>query len=247
MSIASEISRLQTAKNTIKTSVAWKWVTIPNNIKLDAYWSYIDRIIAADYSCWTLAYWLSANTWLNWYWNWWLCLQYSEPTDQWAIAAIFTARWWMWSSNCDYRDFYFLTKKPWCSPSWSSVSCRLVDNYATTMLCVYAHKTNKDCFLIDYIYCNRDYWSWTSWYWNYPYYQIWIDFSVPCASCRWSWTWHHSYSPWNYDNNPPGDDYVDIWWIWWISTCRWNRPATILCTCIVSSDKNRYVWAAVFK
>ena len=246
MSIASEIQRLQQAKASIKTSVWTKWVTIPNNIKLDSYGTYIDRIIAADYSCWTLAYWLESSVWLNWYWNWWLCLQYSEPTDQWAIAAIFTTRWRMSSSNCDYRDFYFLNKKPWCAPVWSSVSCRLVDNYATTILCAYAHKTNKDCFLIKYIYCNRDYWSWTTWYWDYPYYTLWIDFSVPCATCIWSWSWHHC-AYWNSDNNPPWDDYVLISWISWLQSCRWSRPATILCTKIVSSDRNNYVWAAVFK
>jgi len=44
MTIASEIERLQEAKSDIKASIEWKWVSVPNNIKLDAYDTYIDQI-----------------------------------------------------------------------------------------------------------------------------------------------------------------------------------------------------------
>lgn len=45
MSIASEISRLQTAKANIKTSIEGKGVSVPSNAKLDTYNTYINSII----------------------------------------------------------------------------------------------------------------------------------------------------------------------------------------------------------
>lgn len=44
MTIASEVSRLQTAKSKIKTSIENKWVSVPSNAKLDSYNTYIDSI-----------------------------------------------------------------------------------------------------------------------------------------------------------------------------------------------------------
>ena len=44
MSIASEISRLQTAKANLKTSIENKGVTVPSNATLDSYSSYVDGI-----------------------------------------------------------------------------------------------------------------------------------------------------------------------------------------------------------
>lgn len=44
MTVASEITRLQTAKANIKTSIENKWVTVPANATLDSYSWYIDQI-----------------------------------------------------------------------------------------------------------------------------------------------------------------------------------------------------------
>lgn len=44
MSIASEITRLQNAKASIKTSIEAKGVTVPSSAKLDTYSSYVDQI-----------------------------------------------------------------------------------------------------------------------------------------------------------------------------------------------------------
>ena len=251
MSIASEIQRLQQAKASIKTSVWWKWVTIPDNIKLDDYWTYIDCIKTTDYSCWTTAYWLKATTSLIWYWNWWLCLQYSEITDDWTVSWIFSSRWWCWSSSCDAMQMYFLWKKLWCMPSWNSVNCTISGQRSETNFWVYAHCTNPDCFLINRSYCWRYSWSWWRWTWACYYYRVWIDFSVPCMSCLMSWSWCQSWDCcWSLDcdNNPPWADYKYLWRsISLIAACRWNKPAWILCTTIESSDSNRYVWAAVFR
>lgn len=44
MSIASEISRLQTAKADLKTAIEGKGVTVPSSIKLDGYADLVDSI-----------------------------------------------------------------------------------------------------------------------------------------------------------------------------------------------------------
>ena len=44
MTIASEITRLQWAKADIKSSIEWKWVSVPASAKLDTYSTYIDQI-----------------------------------------------------------------------------------------------------------------------------------------------------------------------------------------------------------
>ena len=44
MSIASEITRLQTAKENIKISIENKGVTVPSNASIDTYYDYIDQI-----------------------------------------------------------------------------------------------------------------------------------------------------------------------------------------------------------
>ena len=47
MSIASEITRLQTAKANLKTSIEAKGVTVPSNATLDSYSGYVDSISGA--------------------------------------------------------------------------------------------------------------------------------------------------------------------------------------------------------
>lgn len=252
MTVASEISRLQTAKSNIKSSVASKWVTIPASAKLDEYSGYIDQIKHNDYSEWTLAYWLKATTGLSWYKNRWLDLCYSEITDDWVVSWIFPSYWWMGSSNCDYIDVKFLAKQPWCLPQWDSTSCRVLDNRSMcNWYWFYAHKTNKDCFIINRAYCYCTAWSWSNWAEKQYYYRLWIDFSVPCMSCLGaSYRCCSAGSYWdkNCDANSPWDDYEFIWKSFdCLKACRWNKPAWILCTTLESQDDNRYVWGAVFR
>lgn len=95
MTIASQITRLQWAKSSIKTSIQNKWVTVPNNAKIDTYASYIDQIEywwaagiignkvlrAGTYYVWknqtisSQVHWLSYITWdymflLSWFPRW---------------------------------------------------------------------------------------------------------------------------------------------------------------------------------
>jgi len=252
MTVASEIERLQWAKSDIKTSIEGKWVTVPASAKLDTYSCYIDKIIAPDYSCWTLAYWLKATIDLQWYRNSWLWLQYSEVTESWAVAWLFTNVWYRWSDNWEYQNYYFISKNPWCDAQWSSAGSWCVsDNYSSCKNYVYAHNTNPDCFLINRAYYCRGTWSGSHWSDTYNYYRLWIDFSVPCMSCLWSGQRYECMNGSSYcsrDGTPPWDDYTYIGTdVWAIANCRWNRPAWILCTTIESSVDNHYIWAAVFR
>lgn len=65
MTIASEISRLQTAKANIKTAVWNKWVTVPDSAKLDTYNTYINNIDVWDkvYYSWYYTDNSSLNKW----------------------------------------------------------------------------------------------------------------------------------------------------------------------------------------
>ena len=44
MTIASEITRLQNAKSSIRTAIQSKWVSVPTSAKLDSYYTYINQI-----------------------------------------------------------------------------------------------------------------------------------------------------------------------------------------------------------
>ena len=74
MTIASEITRLQGAKADIKTSIEWKWVSVPSNAKLDTYHDYIDMI---------QNWWLLSGIKLKWYF--WYSRD-SEPTVSWYYS-----------------------------------------------------------------------------------------------------------------------------------------------------------------
>lgn len=251
MTVASEITRLQTAKADIKTSVGCKWVTIPANAKLDQYAGYIDQIKVPDYSCWTAAYWLKATLWMCWYWSGWLCTQYSEINSEWNVVWLFSSHWWMWSSDCDHQWFHFLRKEQWCLPYWCNVNATVWWNFFDDWFYIYKHNSNNDCFLINRVNSEHSYGSWSCWCCSRNYYRLWVDFSVPCMTCLWNWSWCLTGAccgSKNCDNNPPGNDYTYIWTnMSIIKTCRWNKPTGILCTTIESSDHNNIVWAAVFR
>lgn len=63
MTIASEITRLQWAKADIKSSIEWKWVSVPASAKLDTYSTYIDQIERWD-PRWKFVVWTILRTWV---------------------------------------------------------------------------------------------------------------------------------------------------------------------------------------
>lgn len=144
MTVASEISRLQTAKSNIKSSVASKWVTIPASAKLDEYSGYIDQIKTIDDTpagiTWSQVYWWIYSVWsrqdigsLNW------CVSYA--TD--GLVLI----WYMWSwqtyDNYDQKDIHFLRWKKWeTARKWTSLDMWTWTSYSFYNEWTYITKEN---------------------------------------------------------------------------------------------------------
>lgn len=118
MTIASEITRLQTAKSNIKTSIEWKWVTVPSNITLSSYPAYIDAIDTGSIDgIFTPASFTIENAVQNT--KWWVGVR----ADLWDIATadMQTYRHYFWvtdpdSTAYDSRYVYCWVKNPWSNP-----------------------------------------------------------------------------------------------------------------------------------
>ncbi len=105
MTIASEISRLQTAKADIKSSIEWKWVTVPSSAKLDSYDDYIDQI--------------EQGWWYDWPYDLldYSAMQWPAPDGfhvpfhrEWNDVKTIWTTLWGWSS--DWTNFWIVLKLP---------------------------------------------------------------------------------------------------------------------------------------
>jgi hypothetical protein len=145
MTIASEITRLQTAKSDIKTAIESKWVSVPSSAKLDTYddyissisqweevykWEYIEYIIKTD-SSWKI---YVPTSWRNhngardcpYSWkisvDWWAETTYTwTGSDWWTIAF----SWYTVNSHHTVKirpvtESYWWALAYW----WSNVSIR---------------------------------------------------------------------------------------------------------------------------
>lgn len=140
MTMASEIERLQEAKADIKTSIEWKWVSVPSSAKLDTYDSYIDQIQQGlpqeDYdtiaSVWKWAalgypYMNSTTSHDMQWWNSYLCKIGNYIFMIWWFSEHFS------SGTRDYFNWYtgILYKLEWAS-SWSRCELYFKQLIATT-------------------------------------------------------------------------------------------------------------------
>lgn len=106
MTIASEISRLQTAKADIKTAIENKWVEVWSSIKLDYYHDYIDQI---EQNLWHYEPWEFTATYYkleedandySWHWANWTPTDITYTTlSTWKKVAVFN-----WSSSGIYES-----------------------------------------------------------------------------------------------------------------------------------------------
>lgn len=144
MTIASEITRLQWAKTSARTSIQNKWVTVPANAKVDTYHTYIDQIntwvpeekyeTLASVASWAILSYPDTSYVKDhtpfWTWAGYLCQIWNYVFMLW--------KWWWHSSSWtfDYFDgnIWFLYKQVWAS-SWSFCSkqiSRLSTNSSTS-------------------------------------------------------------------------------------------------------------------
>ena len=56
MTIASEITRLQTAKSDIKAAINWTWLIVPDSEKIDEYYKYIQKLTYIDTRTFTISW-----------------------------------------------------------------------------------------------------------------------------------------------------------------------------------------------
>lgn len=118
--IATEISRIQSAKAWIKASIEWKWVNVPSDAKIDTYPSYIDQIVQWWWALesviqyirdnWYISLNLWRETWdaygtydwtittnTNKVYNWWTILAYNTSfirSSSHGMRSIATAYWY---------------------------------------------------------------------------------------------------------------------------------------------------------
>lgn len=127
MTIASEITRLQWAKATARTSIINKGVNVPSSAKLDTYHDYIDLIQTwvpqEDYDTfvsmakWAALWYPDVMYTAQHYWFWWN----SYLCKIWNNIFMIGVYWWKHSSwNRDYFDTYLWIyyKLEWAN-SWS--------------------------------------------------------------------------------------------------------------------------------
>ena len=130
MTIASEITRLQWAKADIKSSIEWKWVSVPSDAKLDTYDTYIDQI--QQWDGWVLAWWLrlydvniSGNDWtpsirgsVSWIedWKYYGCCVNSF---EWSQASSLASYVYTYRKVDTINDMsYTLNNVTWYQSSW---------------------------------------------------------------------------------------------------------------------------------
>lgn len=251
MSIASEISRLQGAKSSIKTAIENKGVTVPSDLKLQGYGSCIDAIQTwGDYSCWSVAYWLQSSsvTLPSCTSTCWLVIWHSERAKDWTAIWIFNMNSYDRTSSTHW--IYTLIKKAWVDSQWSCVYWQASDWNTSSKICFFKNTNNNDCYLIDTYHYSYFWWKWTAWNWKECYKRLWVDFSIPCVSCIWEWYICYRCA-WSHDeccnSNPQWDDYSYVWGCFsCLSKCRWNPKASIKCWVITCVCNCNFRSAAIF-
>ena len=192
MTIASQISRLQTAKSCLKASIEWKWVTVWN-VSLSCYYKCVDAIEQGWWDIFVKALWV----WWGWGWD----KNYFWRWGGWweVINAIINAQdtmciiiWSWWASNTNWWDtkIWNLTVKWW--KSWN--------NWGTSWSwCSWWGGTGLGWggwwwASANWSNWHDQYYWWSWWAWLYWYWWWWGGWSY-----HWWWNW------------------CDWWWNWWTS------------------------------
>lgn len=190
MTIASEITRLQNAKSSIRTAIQSKWVSVPTSAKLDSYYTYINQIKSSAWcvsaSC--LELWRAdcSNYERCWWSSSWVILWMAKP-NWWAFAV---EKWNIYTSSSTWNNITTWDYSPWV---WTSITPHYTmqsDNYNWIWWDAYRCDNWREFYIRAY-----DYWRCTCSYCNYivrdcSYDLYHIDTSVPCLSKVWRWDCH---------------------------------------------------------
>lgn len=206
MTIASEISRLQTDKECIRQAIIWKWVSVASSVSLDNYASCIDAI---EQGWWCIiealvVWWGWAGNKVNeckWgWWGWWGVARNYLTITNWT-ASVVVWSWWTtkgaaWTTSCVtsgtnkiWARWWFWWNNNWWTSWWWN------KNNTSTVCASYAWWT---------WYWDWTYPRWWGWWWGWAWW-VW------CPSCTAVGTWWDGW-PWLYWYG---------WWWGWGSGCSW--------------------------
>jgi len=211
MTIASEIERLQEAKADIKSSIEWKWVSVPSSAKLDTYDTYIDQIQQWDGGI--LTKWIKLYPFhLNTYWipaTWWIYSWFD-----WNVYYGLNFYSYYISRDDEYYYWVLAYKKDlnW-DITYRNSDAQLYGSYNGDMLYSYFYKKWNEirCYTVTR---NNAY---PSEYWGYAW--IWYTWNYNSNTITQSWSWR---SP----DYTPENRWVDLTWWTQVSWSEWVDSVT---------------------
>lgn len=178
MTVASEITRLQTAKADIRTAIQSKWVTVPASAKLDTYDDYIAQIQtgSAILNSMPIRY----------------CMSYTANSGYrsgiWCPVAFIYGDYMFWTmygssynSSVDYFEWNFMVYKAW----WSDIKYRNVTSSSTRDARYWKtwwYSVNWDLITIWVWYSGSSSGSW-------PFSTLTATFNMSTGEWTGSWTW----------------------------------------------------------
>lgn len=190
MTIASEISRLQTDKEAMRQAIIDKWVDVASNVSLDDYAACISSIQSWPtektvdiFLVW--GWWGAGNSnsacW-GWPWGWWWEVIVCKYQFLWTNRDFCVASVWWWGIGAGRSGN---TGCYWCN-WWNTTVTVWVDS------------------IISHWWCGGASWNWwTSWSWCAWWWTC-------CQGRGWGWwawwAWCKASSAW-------------VWWAWWCWVC----------------------------
>lgn len=127
MTVASEITRLQTAKADIKTSIENKGVQVPSNITIDLYPQYIDNIYTGNPYTGTLCMRCWLTRWLRSGYRSWISCMTSFAYNDYIFRVVAGASYN--SSYDEYHINYFALKDGWTDYKMIAATTTTADDW----------------------------------------------------------------------------------------------------------------------
>lgn len=224
MTIASEITRLQTDKEAMRQAIIDKWVDVASNISFDDYaaciaeistWPktwYIDLLVVG----WWWAWWPMGMAWWGW-WAWWFVRYSCYPISS-ESFNIMVWRWWArntnisnhWENWCD-SCFDNIVAYWW---GWGGREGQFGSSWWSWWWNSYGRSGNN----------NGVTWQWNKWWNGWGYSDVWWwGWWAWWAWCDTSWGGH--WWAWCPDDITWSTVYYSAgWWGWWPTSCVASWP-----------------------
>ena len=236
MTIASEISRLQAAKASIKAAIESQWVTVPSSATLDSYATYINAISCACPFWETITVsWTEASdpAQFNPVWSDWAAdaVAWDPRFDDWFwySAVLLNTSWTVTSRmNQEWWEFSWVMSTLWNITSWDNVMIefpvrwiKMTKSWSTITLSM-TKKLNETWY--QYYAFNR---NWTIkdnlYLWAYKWSRVnnilkSRSWQAKATSNTWNWVWYISLSnttTWARACARANNTSISTWSNWW--------------------------------